>query len=277
MLNQKMMVVFLLASSLVVSGSAIGQTDSSSKKESSVPVGDQRPLVGIHDIRLADGVSESDFETFVKGPLAELWKKPIGGIQIRVYKGDRGAAKGKYRVTWEFENVACRNRYFPSNSKITQAFRDDVQSKLTDVQTKFDSMLSRTGFTDFVILFATDPVAGTDARSLYGVHDIALLPGVSAETFESFVTGPYAQAWKSPIGGIGHMVMKGERGKEAGQYKLVYRFTPASLRDEYVPQANRTSDIFRDEIMPKMPEELQEKFYTMVEDKSFTDYAPIGK
>ena len=277
MLNLKIMVTFLLASSLVISGSAVGQTDSSTKKRSSVPTGDQRPLVGIHDIQLADGVSESDFDTFVKGPLAELWENPIGGIQLRVYKGDRGAANGKYRLAWEFESVACRNRYFPSDSEVAQAFQDDVQSKLTDVQTKFDSMFSRTAFTDFVILFATDPVADTDARSLYGVHDIALLPGVSAETFESFVTGPYAQAWKSPIGGIGHMVMKGDRGEETGQYKLVYRFTPASLRDEYIPQPTRISDVFRDEIMPKMPQDLQEKFSTMVEDKGFTDYAPIGK
>ena len=267
----------LLGACLLATGCDTPQKNSTAPENAHFPTGDERPLVGVHKIMLNEGVTEEAFDAFVTGPFAELWKEPIGGIQVRVDRGDRGQNDGQYLAVWSFESVACRNRYFPTSTEVTQAFRDDVRSKLTDVQAEFDSMCSSTEFTDFVVLFSTVPVEGTDSRSLYGVHDLELRPGVSAETFEDFVTGPYAEAWQKPIEGIGHIIVKGERGAEVGAYKLVIRFTPASLRDDYIPSPSQVSKFFREKVMPQMPAEINNRFRTMVRDTGFTDYAPIEK
>ncbi|MDG2030576.1 MAG: hypothetical protein P8J45_06195 [Phycisphaerales bacterium] len=265
----------LLGACMLATGCDTPQKNSTVHEHAHFPTGDQRPLVGVHEIKLNEGVTEEAFDAFVSGPFAELWKEPIGGVHVRVDRGDRGQDDGQYLAVWSFDSVACRNRYFPTSTEVTQAFRDDVQSKLTDVQAKFDSMCSSTEFTDFVVLFSTEPVEGMDSRSLYGVHNIELRPGVSEETFEDFVTGAYAKAWQKPIAGIGHAIVKGERGAQVGAYKLVITFTPASLRDEYIPSPTQVSKFFREEVMPQMPSEIDNRLRTMVKDTGFTDYAPV--
>ena len=50
------------------------------------------------------------------------------------------------------------------------------------------------------------------------------------------------------------------RGEQVGACKLVIRFTPASLRDEYIPKPSRISKYFRETTMPKAPMEMNNRF-----------------
>ena len=236
---------------------------------------DDLPLIGVHQLELADGVTESEFEAFVNGPLADLWNEPIGGIQVFVTKADRGIGEGSYTATWAFDSKSVRDSYFPDSGTVTALFEEKVGSKISDVQEAFQKMAPSAGFTDYVVMFETEPSKGVEGPSLYGVHSFSLKPGVSNEEFEEFVLSSYADAWREPIAGMGHAILKGERGAETGEYKLVIRFSPASLRDQYVPTRNTLSAEFIQNVQPRLPEAVSERFESMIERQGFTDWAPI--
>ena len=236
---------------------------------------DELPLIGVHQLQLADGVTETEFEAFVNGPLADLWSEPIGGIQVFVTKADRGIEEGSYTATWAFDSKAVRDSYFPDPSTVTALFEEKVGSRISDVQEAFQKMAPSTGFTDYVVMFETEPSKGIDGPSLYGVHSFTLRPDVSNEEFEEFIMSSYADAWKKPIAGIGHAILKGERGEETGEYKLVIRFSPASLRDRYVPSPTTLSAEFIQNVQPKLPKEVSDRFESMIERQGFTDWAPV--
>ena len=233
------------------------------------------PLLGVHRIELAEGVTESEFEAFVNGPLAELWSEPIGGIQVFVTKADRGVEEGSYTATWAFESKAVRDSYFPNPTSVTPLFQEKVGSKITDVQAAFNKMAPSAGFTDYVVLFETEPSKDVDGPSLYGVHSFKLRPQVSTKEFEEFVMSTYAEAWRKPIAGMGHAIIKGERGEQTGEYKLLIRFSPASLRDRYVPDPRTLSAEFVEKVQPQLPVDVRLRFESMIQKQGFTDWGPI--
>jgi hypothetical protein len=246
-------------------------------EQSGAPTGDQRPMVGVHNLALNEGVSDKQFDAFVTGPFAKLWREPIGGVQARIERANRGKGKGQYVLVWAFDSVERRNSYFPNPTTVTPAFRENVGSQIAEVQATQEKMCRSTGFTDYVVLFATDPVEGLTDPSLYGVHEFVLKPGVSEKKFEAFVTGPYAAVWRKPIAGLGRAVTKGERGMETGKYKLIYRFSPASLRDRYFPSTRNVSKEYAEQVRPLLPTKLEEQLRKMIIRQGFTDFAPIAR
>ncbi|MBT6541869.1 MAG: hypothetical protein HN598_07445 [Planctomycetes bacterium] len=66
---------------------------------SSLPVssGNVRSLHGDHNITLAEGVSEKEFEDFVKGPYAKAWKNPHRRRGQRGTQGGAGPEEGPIR------------------------------------------------------------------------------------------------------------------------------------------------------------------------------------
>lgn len=232
-------------------------------------------MIGVHMLDLQEGVTTEEFDAFVTGPFDKLWREPIGGIQARIEQGNRGEEKGRYAIIWEFDSVELRDTYFPDATTITQAFHNKVGSKISEVDDQLWKMAKSAEFTDFVVLFATPPSKGVDEPSLYGVHNITLKPDVTEEEFEAFVVGPYAEAWKKPIAGIGHIVIKGDRGKQNGAYKLVFRFSPASLRDKYVPEPTKLSEEFQTKVYPMLPHDVEDRLNAMIEKHGFTDFGPV--
>ena len=61
-----------------------------------LPTGDDRRVVGIHDLALREGVTEEQFEAFVAGPLREAFREPVNGVSVGVSKCDRGESVGQY-------------------------------------------------------------------------------------------------------------------------------------------------------------------------------------
>ena len=68
-------------------------------------------VYGVRELELKPGVSEVEFERFVR----EEWSKapPFPGLRLRVLKGQRGARTGKYLWLWEWESYARWREAFP--------------------------------------------------------------------------------------------------------------------------------------------------------------------
>lgn len=249
-------------------------TAPAARSTESFPTGDARPMIGVHDLELADGVTPDEFEAFVSGPFSTCFTKPVGGLVVKIQKCDRGRGVGDYCAVWSFDSVAQRNAYFPGDGSPTASFADEVASKLPPAWSRLWEMCDSVEFTDYVVMYAT-PAAESGAGNLYGVHDLVLAEGVKPTDFEKFVTGPFAEAWPEAIEGLGRAILVGERGERVGQYQNVFVFTPASLRDEFFPTPTTQSAFFRDRVAPRMSDDIGERIRNMTVREGFSDWAPI--
>ena len=241
----------------------------------SLPTGADRPLVGIHDLVLREGVTEEQFEAFVAGPLREAFREPVNGVSVGVSKCDRGESVGQYQMGWFFKSVAKRDSYFPEGGEATDLYQEEVGQHVGEIMSQLFSLCQSTGFTDYVIVFGTEVPSGERVPALYGAHKLELRDGVSEEAFEEFITGDYARAWSNEIKGCGQVILKGDRGERTGKYQIVHRFRPWTLRDQYIPEPSRISEEFAEEVMPLFPEEEDNRFWEMVRRDGFSDWGPI--
>ena len=128
-----------------------------------------------------------------------------------------------------------------------------------DVMDQLFSLCRSTGFTDYVVVFATPVPSENQVPALYGSHKLELRDGVTEGAFEEFITGDYAKAWSKEIKGCGNIILKGDRGERAGKYTIVHRFRPWTLRDQYIPEPSRLSEEWINEVQPLLPEEAGKK------------------
>ena len=115
---------------------------------------------------------------------------------------------------------------------------------------------------------------------VYGLHMIALRPGVKAEDFERFAEGlPGVTAFE----GWQIHLLKGLRGDRAGRYLLMYEIESVEALNRYVPtllpegrteEAKRCLEAFAAEWG-----ETLEKWDSFVTPEGiiFTDYVVIGE
>jgi len=238
------------------------------------PTGDARPLIGVHDLELVEGVTADDFEAFVSGPFSNCFAEPVGGLVVKIQKCDRGRGVGDYCAVWSFDSVARRNAYFPADGSPTASFSEEVASKLPPAWSRLWEMCDSVEFTDYVVMYAT-PEAESGVGNLYGVHDLVLADGVKPADFEKFVTGAFAEAWPAPVEGLGRAILVGERGERVGEYQNVFVFSPASLRDEFFPTPTTQSAFFRERVAPRMSADVGERIREMTVREGFSDWAPI--
>ena len=250
-------------------------TAPAARSTESFPTGDARPMIGVHDLELVEGVSADEFEAFVSGPFSTCFTKPVGGLVVKIQKCDRGRGVGDYCAVWSFDSVARRNAYFPADGSPTASFADEVAAKLPSAWTRLWEMCDSTGFTDYVVMYATPEAEAGGMQKLYGVHDLVLDEGTKAIDFEKFVTGPFAEAWPEPIEGMGRAILVGERGERIGEYQNVFVFEPASLRDKCFPTPTTQSAFFRDKMAPRIPAGIGDTIGTMTVRDGFSDWAPI--
>jgi hypothetical protein len=105
-----------------------------------------------------------------------------------------------------------------------------------------------------------DPVMS----KVFGMHMIALKPGVKAEDFEKFVA---EEMYPLPsLEGLRFYLLKGDRGDREGKYLVVYEFESVEVRNRYFPSPG------------EMSEEVQRFFasYATVFEKWTTFATPMG-
>ena len=236
---------------------------------------EHRPAVRVHSLALKDGVTPAQFEAFVTGPLQELWKQPIGGVKAGIDKCDRGQKAGQYELAWFFESEALRDAYFPSESVVVERWHEDVGNHVKPVMDELFKLCAHTSWTDYIVLWKSWPPEGDEQTVMFGTHDLELREDVSEADFEWFVGREFASAWRNEIAGCGRIVLKGDRGANAGNYRIIYSFRPHTLRDRYLPTPTTQSAEFREKFRPLFPNEVTEKFQSMAKSVGYSDWGPV--
>jgi hypothetical protein len=83
-------------------------------------------VFGMHMIALKPGVKAESFEKLVKEEVLPL--PSLADVQGYLLKGDRGDREGKYLVTYEFESVEVRDRYYPSPGEFSEEAQQVLES-----------------------------------------------------------------------------------------------------------------------------------------------------
>ena len=110
---------------------------------------------------------------------------------------------------------------------------------------------------------------------VFGMHMIALRPGVKAEDFEKFVTEEVFPLF-SREGGESYL-LKGDRGDREGKYLVMYEFESVEARDRLFPSPGEMSEEAQQFFEPLAP--VFEKWATFATpvDTICTDYVVVGK
>ena len=74
---------------------------------------------------------------------------------------------------------------------------------------------------------------------VFGMHMIALLPGVKAEDFEKFVMEEVYPVFR--FGGWNYYLLKGDRGDREGKYLWMMEFESVEARDRLFPSPGEAS------------------------------------
>jgi len=111
---------------------------------------------------------------------------------------------------------------------------------------------------------------------VFGMHMIALQPGVKAEDFEKFVI---EEMYPLPsLDGMKVYLLKGDRGDREGKYLVVYELESVEFRDRYFPAPGEMSKEAQ-QFFESTATAAMEKWATFVTPISviYTDYVVVGK
>ncbi len=111
---------------------------------------------------------------------------------------------------------------------------------------------------------------------VFGMHMIALHPGVKPEDFERFVTEKVYPAYAEDQGMQAYL-LKGDRGDREGRYMMMFEFPSVEARNRLFPSPGEASEQAR-QMMAKY-EKMTEEWGTLSTplDILSTDYVTIGK
>lgn len=110
---------------------------------------------------------------------------------------------------------------------------------------------------------------------VFGMHMIALLPGVKAEDFEKFVI---EEMYPLPsLEGINFYLLKGDRGDREGKYLVVYEIESVEVRHQYFPAPGEMSKEVQQWFATAAA--AMEKWATFATPTNviYTDYVVVGK
>ena len=107
---------------------------------------------------------------------------------------------------------------------------------------------------------------------VYALHEITLKPGVNAQDFERFLTELLAAM---PLSGVTNHLVKGDRGKRAGQYALLSEYDSEETRNRYYPTEGSQG-----EGMEAPTQEVMEKWASfsptaLGDPETYTDYVAV--
>jgi len=112
---------------------------------------------------------------------------------------------------------------------------------------------------------------------VFGIHEIELRPGVTAEEFERFYTEATAQL--PPRQGWNFHLAKADRGARAGKYVLIIEIESVEARNRYAPESGAASEEAQRELADNagVAEQWGKLATVPGSDAVFTDYVVVGK
>jgi hypothetical protein len=110
---------------------------------------------------------------------------------------------------------------------------------------------------------------------VFGMHMIALLPGVKAEDFEKFVTeevypAPAPEGWK-------YYLLKGDRGDREGRYLWMIEIESVETRDKLFPAPGEVSEEAQRYLESQAAVFQKWATFATPLDGITTDYVVVGK
>ena len=110
----------------------------------------------------------------------------------------------------------------------------------------------------------------------FGMHMIALRPGVKAEDFERFVVEEVYPTYQE-FPDTNAYLLKGDRGDREGKYLAVFEFPSVETRDRHFPSPGEMSEEVQQFFAAHTA--LLEKWATFATpiDVIYTDYVVVGK
>ena len=108
---------------------------------------------------------------------------------------------------------------------------------------------------------------------VFGMHMIALKPGVKVEDFEKFVT---EEVSLPSLEGLKGYLLKGDRGDREGRYLMMFEFESVEVRDRYFPSPGEMSKEAQQAFEAEAV--AMEKWETFATPLSviYTDYVVVG-
>lgn len=117
-------------------------------------------IMSYHEFELLPGVTEEQFERFIKDEYVPLLSHGRGlpGWKVYFLKGNRGVRDGKYAVVWEIDSKENRDHYFPRKNGPSpewhQAVEQLSQAQKTAFFDKYGTFATPSGetFTDYEVI-----------------------------------------------------------------------------------------------------------------------------
>ncbi|UCF37673.1 MAG: hypothetical protein JSU96_02045 [Acidobacteriota bacterium] len=234
-------------------------------------------LIAVREVTLREGRTAGDFENFVRTTFHPAMQRLEPDLQLVVMKGDRGVRSGQYLVVMNFKDVSTRDYYFETAEAEDYPIFQAALGADGKIYNQLFEFIESPTFTDYEVLGGQDAAAGVSAE-MFGLHTLKVKAGKEQE-FEELVLTKWASAWSQHVPGTKVLILKGERGENAGGYRMMFTLNPASLRDFYIPDSGTVTDIYNQAFEPTAPlwDEMAELAEVMLgkEGSSFTDYELI--
>ncbi|GEM_PF-1382986 len=112
-------------------------------------------VLGIHSISLKKGVEPNEFEKFVVEEWAPVLQDLFPGWKALIMKGERGSRINQYILVYDISSLYARDFYVPKpweSSEMAKKIIQDCGDKCKKLVDRFEQMIERTEWTDYVAL-----------------------------------------------------------------------------------------------------------------------------
>lgn len=112
-------------------------------------------VLGIHHVALKVGVAPAEFERFVAEEWTPAFHDLYPGIEVHIFKGERGSAPGSYVLVFDIGSLRVRDYYFPTPdqvSEVTTAIDKTCGERCNRIQSRFAQLAATTDYTDYFAL-----------------------------------------------------------------------------------------------------------------------------
>jgi len=109
-------------------------------------------LMGIHYLKLKEGVDSSEFEQFVENEFLPSVKNSIPGFYIRIFRGERNVSPGEYIMIHDIQSKGIRDIYYPTKgvpSDLTKKFITLCGTKCEKAWETFHKMVDTISWADY--------------------------------------------------------------------------------------------------------------------------------
>ena len=220
------------------------------------------------------GIDLKAFEGFAADVYVPTWRKHAPGMKCFLIKGERGKEKTKYIDVWAFDSVHTRDFYFPNEGGGASETGKKILDKAPDLDygKYFKTSEEQVDYTDYVVLGQGGSIEGSEVIAL---RPLKLKPGVDPDAFEKFAVEVFAPAMDRYAPGMRGFVLKGERGKNKGQYVHVWTFDSVETRNFYFPTEGGDPSTLGQEMLSHLSALEWDKYLKESEDDIYTDWVVL--